>query len=465
MPPPNPAAAQAARRAAQKAEARRRANALAKKWGSGNWNSGNQMHRPPRVNPGGNGPGRPPPPRPPIQSAEDWANALAEKRVQAEIDAIRAQQSAYEGEMQANYQRRLQQAKGLSEYIAAQGFDKRIQGIYSAAGSDLAGLASGFAGDTRDIANQDAADQMNMLSGTGQEGAVRNQGTNMGDVTYGVGGWIPSKSLGEQGAAYAADAAMQPAFTLQYGMEDASKILQEGQAGLSEFALAIAEAKAGKYSYSEKLLDDRRESSLAQQKFRLDQLESDRNFWLDRQALYLSQKKYKLAKQAEQRANALSKRMNYESAGRDAWGNPMPGYTVGKNGTLIPPGYKVDKNGNVVKQYAPSSSKNGSKYTPVQQASMVETIVGKEDEIKGMIAKAVKAGEWYVGSGPSAPGSRKKLADRLFKEFRHLAGTYKPALARLRQLINRLLFEAERAGVSGTGATGSGTIVIPPAGG
>ena len=384
------------------------------------------------------------------QTMEEWATAQAEKRVQAEVDAIRAQQGIYEKEMQDNAQRQIDQAKSLAAYIQSQGFDKRIQGIYSAAGSDLAGIASGFAGDTRDIASADAAAQMNMLSGTGQEGAVRNQGTNMGDVLYGVGGWIPSKSLGEQGAAYAADAAMQPAFTLQYGQEQAAAGLREGQAGLSDFAKAIAEAQAGKYSYKEELLTQRRKASLDQQKMRVDQLENDRDFWLSRQALLLSQKKYKLAAQAEKRAAQVARRINYETQGRDYEGNPMPGFTVGRSGNLIPPDYHEDRQGNVVKNK--TSSASGSKYTPTQQASMIETIVGKEEDIQAEIMKAIRKHEWNPGSRGASGASRARaaLGRRLYKQYAHLAGTYKPAQQRLHALIRRLLNEAAAAGPLGT---------------
>jgi hypothetical protein len=393
-----------------------------------------------------------PPARP--QTMEEWATQQAEKRVQAEVEAIRAQQAAYEAEMQRNAQAMMDRAKGLSEYMQAQGIDQKIRGIYSGAANDLAGIAGGFSGEMRDVASADAAAQRNMLSGTGQEDSVRDQGGNMGDVVYGVGGWIPSKSLGEQGAAYAADAAMQPAFTLQYGQQGAMDYLREGQSGLSDFATAIAEVQAGKYSYKEELLSQRREAALAQQKLNLDRLDEERDFWLKKQALYLSQGKLKLAKQAEKRASQAQKRYDFESQGRDSEGNPMPGYTVNpKTGTLIPPGYKVDKHGNVVKQYAPKSgsgSKDKPKYTPSQQISIMESVVGSKESIQDELVKAVRAGEWTPSSGD--PKARAALGRKLFKEFQHLAGTYQPALKRLRQMIANLLREAT---VMGPPAPGS----------
>ena len=72
---------------------------------------------------------------------EEWATAQAEKRVNAEVEAIRGQQRIYEQEMQANAQRQIEQAKQLASFMQAQGFDQKIRGIYSAAGQDIAGLA------------------------------------------------------------------------------------------------------------------------------------------------------------------------------------------------------------------------------------------------------------------------------------------------------------------------------------
>lgn len=394
--------------------------------------------KPPRVPP------RTPPTKP--MSIEEWATQQAEKRVNAEVEAIRAQQAIFEQERQAAMQRQIEQAQRMAAYIQAQGFDKQISDLYRSAGSDVAGMAQGFAGDTRQIAAADAAAQMNMLSGTGQEGAVRDQGTNMGDVLYGVGGWIPGKNLGETGAAAAANAALQPAFTLRQGQEDAMAAFQESGDQLSEFARAIAEAKAGKFSYKEELVQQRREAALDQQAFNLKRLESDRDYWLKQQALFLSQGKLKLARQAEKRAAAIERRYQFETQGRDFEGNLMPGYHLGPQGQVIPPGYKVDRQGNVVKMSTArgASGSKKPKYTPAQQLSIMDTVVKAEDSIQEALIKAVRDGTWTPSSGN--PKARAALGRKLFAQYKHLAGTYQPALKRLRQIIASLLNEATKLG-------------------
>jgi hypothetical protein len=430
------------------------------------WNGRDWVYIQPKTapKPSLGGPPRPTAPKPPGMTSDAWAESQAEKYVQAQVDAIKEQQGIFEQEQQAAYQRRIEQAKQMASYIQAQGFDTKIRDLYSRTGGDIAGMAQGFAGQTRGIAAADAAEQMNMLSGTGQEGAVRDQGTNMGDVLYGVGGFIPGKNMGETGAAMAANAALQPAFTLEKGQEDAAAGLAEGNDQAMEFAKAIAEAKAGKFSMKEDLLKQKTSTVLAIQKQTLDKLNDDREFWLKRQALYLSQHKDKLAAQAGARADAAEQRYGYESQGRDYEGNLMPGYTLGPQGQVIPPNMKVDKHGNVVKIYAPKTPKTAKpKFTPGQQQEIMKTVDKQEEPLKAAVAKAIRDGEWYVGSGPPAPKARAKLAQRLFKQYVHLAPT--PAAKKLlRTLIQRILNQAMQAGGSAT-AGSTGTIVIPPAGG
>ena len=394
---------------------------------------------------------------------EQWAEQQAERRISAEVAAIEEQRRIFEQERMANYQRKLEQAKALAQVIQGMGFDKAIQGVYSGAGSDLAGLASGFAGQTRDIASADAAAQMNMLSGTGQEGAVRDQGTNMGDVLYGVGGWIPGKALGEQGAAYAANAALQPAFTMQQGAAEAGRAFDEEGAALSDFAMAIAEAKAGKFSYKEELLAGRQKAALDQQKINIQRLEADRDFWLKRQALYLQRAETassisarreatKLAKQAEKRANRADMAAEAEARGRDMEGNLLPGYWQDpKTGRVYTDDY-VRKGNSIVKR-SDANKRSPKPLTPSQRQEAVEAVQDRQEDIEGEIARAIRTKEWVPGLRPGDAHGRQSatksgIARRLFAKYAHLATT-PTAKKELRRMISQLLDEAESAGASG----------------
>jgi hypothetical protein len=402
---------------------------------------------------------------------EEWAEAQAEKRIQAEIDAINESRAAYEAEMQRNYQNRIKAAQDLANFIQAQGIDSRIRGVYSAAANDLAGIAGGFAGETRAVAAADAAAQRNMLSGTGQEGAVRDQGVNMGDVTYGVGGWIPSKSLGEQGAAYAANAALQPAFTLQYGVQDARQILEEGQGGLKDFALAIAEARAGKPKIAQELLAERSEAlgdqynrKLDMLKFRQDQLDERRDYLLKREALGFDVHK-ELAQlkldQAKEDRYAMAT-LGLASDGK----TPLAGYYRDAKGRITPKGYKYSKNNVLVKAPSAGGGSGGSggkgdeKYTPGQRQELLEAIDRKKPDIAKDAAGRIKArfGD-KMGPFRNEKKIKNQIKSALFKEYKWMAPT-----AEAKRLLRRVIewavsgggFSDPEGDGSGSGSGGSG---------
>lgn len=147
--------------------------------------------------------------------------AAANAGVQSIIDAMLAswehdKQQAYDAaqrEAEAEYAK----AQALAEGLQKLGISQAVQQAFQNAGTAQAGLAQGFSGTIRDQAAAQAAEQQRMLSGTGQEGAVRNEGANMGNVTYGTGGFIPATALNTTGAAFGAQAALQPGFALQFG--------------------------------------------------------------------------------------------------------------------------------------------------------------------------------------------------------------------------------------------------------
>jgi hypothetical protein len=221
----------------------------------------------------------------------------------------------------------------------------------------------------------------------------------MGDVVYGVGGYIPGKTMGEQGAAYAADAAAQPGFMLRSRLEDAQRTYDEGlQSGNQDFLDAILKAKTSKLDVSSALYKQRVDQNMADRKMRLDQFNEDRNYWLKMQAYYQSVGKMKLAKDAEKRARASEQRYRYESMGRDADGNVAPGYVQLPNGTIVPrsqirsdnkyrgldvngnllPGYKRNKKGVIVKVGGGSGS---SGLTPNAKADNLHSEQRQEDDI------------------------------------------------------------------------------------
>jgi hypothetical protein len=236
------------------------------------------------------------------------------------------------------------------------------------------------------------------------------------------------------------------------------QMLAQAKEQESDFSQEILGILKGVPSARVELQQQRQETAMARQEMRMKQLESDRDFWLDRQALALQQGKMKIAQDAEKRAAQAADRLNYESSGRDFEGNPMPGYVVNpKTGTLIPPGYHVDKQGNVVRKPAPEKPEKGKpkkpKFTATQRRSMIEAIDSKEDDIKALVIHAIEQGQWVPTAGKQ--GQRNRLGNEIFQHYVHLAGT-PTARKRLRTLINKLLTQAGKIGPAAPGKGGGG---------
>jgi hypothetical protein len=425
--------------------------------------------------------------RPKGLSAQDWADQQAQRVVDEMLAAIREQQSMHNQTLQEEAARQAQQAQNFARMVQGLGIDKQIQGIYGSAGRDIAGLAQGFSGQLRDTAAADAAAQTRMLSGTGQEGAVRNEGVGMGDVLYGVGGAIPGRTLGEQGAGYAADAAMQPGFMLEQRVAASQDALRQGlQESDKSFLDAILEAKTSKREISQQFKAERvamqkqeQDRQIAAAKVVYERQQDERDYWLRMQAYYMGIKKYKLSEQAGkrsekagQRADAAAKRANNASQGLDAEGNVAPGYVRQPNGVIVKrsdvrsaasakakankdkgldvngkllPGY-TRKNGRIVKVATPRAATPAKKATPEQKAAAVREVMKQEEGLKerDLPELAKKTGlHRLLAENPNATPKevarlQKSVIRALWVRYGPTAGT--PATkAALRAMINRLV--------------------------
>lgn len=360
-----------------------------------------------------------------------------------------------------NYERQKAEAAGRRRMGDLAGFTQAIMGmlgeispaVRGAYGEGAETMRAGGSG-YGDLLNVDmgrtaaAGNTLLDVLGSGQ----RVEGGDAGSVLAGMAGWLPAEMLQKQGAAYGDMFAQLPKEASFQAQLEMKNLLADAAQTDDDFSNEILGILNGMPSTRVDLQNQRREQKLAQQEYKLKQLSEERDFWLKRQALLLSQGKLKLAQQAERRAQQAQQRYNYESQGRDSNGDPMPGYTVNpKTGLLIPPDYHIDKNGNVVKD---SSSSSRRKFTPSQAASMIETIEGKREDIHADIVAAVQAGQWTPTSGDLK--GRRKLGQQIFEKYKHLAGT-PTAKKRLRKLIAEVLAKATKMGPPAPGGdSGSG---------
>lgn len=157
----------------------------------------------------------------------DPANAEADSIISEMLAELGYARESARRQAEASAQAEVRRAQALAQALQQLGMPQLIQGIYQNSGQSLAGMAEGFSGDVRALADASAAEQGNILAGTGQEGAIRNQGANMGDVNYGLHGFIPARGLEQTGAAFAAQAALEPGFALQFGNMKAADVMSE----------------------------------------------------------------------------------------------------------------------------------------------------------------------------------------------------------------------------------------------
>lgn len=252
---------------------------------------------------------------------EQWARQQVDKLIAAQVAQIESQRKTYLDELHA--ESKLEADRGAALAQALQGMDMpgRVQGIFGNASHDIAGLAGGFSEATRGLATAQAGEVSNMLSGTGQEGAVRNEGQAMGDVAYGVGGFFPARSMAEQGASFASQAALEPSFAQRIGQMKAGDVHAEGMKGISDFTEALVEAKSQRPTMIQEMISQRKEFA---QSARDDQ----RDWYLKLAALEMSRGNNERANEYLRLAAQKEGRYRNKDKGLDVDGNLLPGYRI-----------------------------------------------------------------------------------------------------------------------------------------
>ena len=381
-------------------------------------------------------------PRRPVATVDQWAEKESSRIVESQLAAIRGQENAWRSGLQEEAKRRAEQAQRFAQMVQGMGLDAKIQGIFSNAGHDVAGFGQGFAGQTREIADAGAAEMTSLLGGDST--GVRNEGEAMGNVTYGMGGFIPSASLAAQGAAFASDAAMQPGFMLQQGLADSERFLHEGMQD-NPFLDAILQTKLGKQEIKESLREQKIKVNMKAQEMRLDQMEADRKYWLAMQAMYLDQKKYKLAAQAEKRAQQAQTRYDQEARGMTPDGEVAPGfYRDPKSGRIIQNGYRPDGT-----RISTSGGKGSNGVTENAKAEWVDKVWAAQDNMTDYAKQVIERYSVFPASGPPAPSKIALLKRELMKRFAHLGRNHQTKQA-LRKLVGQVVEDMMRGGGGGT---------------
>jgi hypothetical protein len=379
--------------------------------------------------------------KPPEMSAAEWARIQAEKYITAQIEDIARQREQYLQSLRRDSDLAAQRGLDLSKALQSLNIPGQVQQIYGNASADIGGLAQAFSGQLRGVAEADAAQQTRMVSGTGQEGAVRNEGVGMGDVLYGGQGYVPARNMSETGAAFAAQASLEPGYAAQFGQESAESIYSEGLEGLSEFTEAERDVRSEQFDMEQELLGFRQEQEQAATKAVVDQQKEYRQRLKDERDWYTKQAYLALASGDRKRSNQYlnlakerEQRMQAHDQGYDMEGQLLPGYKMGPNG--IPQKISTAKASKAATKTKSARKERESEYLKAQK-SLSSDIEDLSVKVPG------KYGAADTVRRPSYALAFRKLMEK-YKYLLRYAGKngQKQARARLVKMIEEALMEA-----------------------
>jgi hypothetical protein len=223
----------------------------------------------------------------------------------------------------------------------------------------------------------------------------------------GVGG-LEAELMRASGGAYGAAAAQLPktaSLEAQLMMKDLISGAGEADKSFSDQILSVLQSLPGaRQGFTQQATSDR----LAQQKFKLDQLEEERDWYLKQAALASAMGDDKRAeaylKLAQQREDRYAK----ASRGMDVDGNPKPGFHLNKNGDIVPDAGK-------------GSTSSTTPGTPAWRAAQVKAVGKAQNAIENDV-------EAYMEASPTVPPGRQtqlhnQLRKDLWEKYSYLATT------------------------------------------
>lgn len=157
---------------------------------------------------------------------------LAQQAEQPTLDAINAERERAAKESAAS----VTNAQGFTDALSKlySGIAPEIQKTYDTAAGATAGFGKGFSAAEEAIRNGDAANLGEFLQKTGAPSDViagvqqKAAPSGLGDVEYGLNGYIPAAGLEREGAGFTAAAKMLPAMAAGQGQMTIAQLLKQG---------------------------------------------------------------------------------------------------------------------------------------------------------------------------------------------------------------------------------------------
>ena len=319
--------------------------------------------------------------------------------------------TAYDAERKKRgeyYTRLMQNLAGFTTAVEGQlqGIAPAIGGAYRDAANTMGAVGTGYG---RVLNNQsaEAAAAANQVLGTinAPEGQ-QVQGGDAGGVLAGLAGWVPQTLLNTQGGAFAAAASQLP--------KSAGLEAQLQMKGIIDKALADETASGDKVTellqtipgLREKIKAQQAATNFANQKFSLQKLESERNWYMDQAKLAflagdkVARNKYIALAQARETRQVWAQQ-GYAPDGK----TPLPGYHVDPTGSLVKDGWKIGVNGVPVQTKKPGGGSTSSTVpgTPAYNAGALKAVGAKRKDVDRMIKGLIKPGTLETDMEPTLP--------------------------------------------------------------
>jgi cell wall-associated NlpC family hydrolase len=180
---------------------------------------------------------------------------------------IQAQQTASDQYYAQRQTDATDEATALSKLLEPIG--PAVSATYGAAAQNQGLLAQGFSHGMEDALQGNTDNLNSMLTKLGQPVQLDSHATQAGDVTYGLGGYIPGSTFNREGAAFGAAANMLPGTALLRGQETAKQLGIQGDAAHADFANKLAEVASKIPGDAVTNYDKLRSLALEDQKFAL----------------------------------------------------------------------------------------------------------------------------------------------------------------------------------------------------
>ena len=359
---------------------------------------------PPKPGPGRRGGrGAPPPPSAPFPG---W-NAIAQGQLGPIYDPVLGEYARLIQQQQAETAAQAK-AKQDAFRMFAEWYGKnapgQVQDIYRQAGADQSyfakGMSDGWTHAQRGLASE-ANKQIGIAGGPAEQQI--HVGTEGGDVIYGMGGLIPSNMMSQQGAAFAAAAALQPPAIFAEGARQAGEITKAGNEDISKLRMEEAQIRSDLAAKTASLAQDLREQGQARKAAKLEAAQKKAEYLTDKTGWVYIVKKGKPFKTKRRTVDYLEAVAKAKADVADASKPERISISLSESYGVL-----VDVNGQVVRgkngkpipyvpYQAPSkdgggssggggSSQSGSRYYVIQTADglyRVDKRTGKMTKLKG----------------------------------------------------------------------------------